>query len=229
MQYHTLPNQWTIPDPTVPCHVPKWRGGTISYCTSPHHTRPYHVIPCRRVGRRRRPGKFTSFLTIWIFHSSAFFTLNQPLFCSSPFNHSLLLCFLSPHSQQCSTDVAGFVLTSHTIGTAHLPFKLKDISYIIMVTRRWIARVAYAIQFYSLKQFHKFVKFKLCIAGNCAFRAFRANLFDLLCLSRHVWSPTIGRVVLSPPESDNLQRHNKYWCKLTCIRFSFGNCHNHNI
>ena len=89
--------------------------GTISYCTSLHHTRPYHVIPCRRVGRRRRPGKFTSFLTIWIFHSSAFFTLNQPLFCSSPFNHSLLLCFLPPHSQHCSTDVAGFALTSHTM------------------------------------------------------------------------------------------------------------------
>lgn len=100
---------------TIPYHAMYQSGEEVQYHTVPVHTIQDHVIPCRRVGRRRRPGKFTSFLTIWIFHSSAFFTLNQPLFCSSPFNHSLLLCFLSPHSQQCSTDVAGFVLTSHTM------------------------------------------------------------------------------------------------------------------
>ena len=75
---------------TIPYHAMYQSGEEVQYHTVPVHTIQDHVIPCRRVGRRRRPGKFTSFLTIWIFHSSAFFTLNQLLFCSSPFNHSLL-------------------------------------------------------------------------------------------------------------------------------------------
>ena len=104
--YHTMPcttlakrcniiPHYTTPHHCIPCHVPQWRGGAIPCHSIPHHTIAYHamhhsdeevpyhttpyllyhIIPCYttscRTVARRRPGKFTSFLTIWIFHSSS--------------------------------------------------------------------------------------------------------------------------------------------------------------